>query len=65
MYEKSSDENGNPRSVMGKECLRIYHHLDIPEEDKKDVSKTLDALEKHFKLAKNTMYERYIFNSCT
>ena len=53
------------RSVMGKECLRIYHHLDIPDEEKKDVAKTLDALENHFTPAKNTVYERYIFNSCS
>ena len=52
-------------SVMGKECPQRDHHLDIPEEGKKDVSKTPDALEKHFKPAKNTVYERYIFISCT
>ena len=53
------------RSVMGKECLRIYTHLDIPEADKKQVKKTLDALEKHFQPTKNTVYERYVFNSCS
>ena len=25
------------RSVMGKECLRIYHHLDKSTEDKQDM----------------------------
>ena len=51
------------RYVMGKECLRIYHHLDISAEDKQDVKKSLDALESHFKPTK--IYDRYVFNTCT
>ena len=27
------------RSVIGKECLKIYHHLNISAEDKQDVKK--------------------------
>ena len=53
------------RSVMGKDCLRIYHHLDISAEDKQDVKKSLDALESHFKPTKNVIYDRYVFNTCT
>ena len=53
------------RSIMGKECLRIYQHLDNFDDVKADVQMSLDALEKHFKPAKNVVYERYIFNTCT
>ena len=53
------------RSIMGKECLRIYQHLDTFDDIKADVQMSLDALEKHFKPAKNVVYERYIFNTCT
>ena len=48
------------RSVMGKDCLRIYHHLDISAEDKQDGKKSLDALESHFKPTKNVIYDRYV-----
>ena len=51
------------RSVMGKDCLRIYHHLDISAEDNQDMKKSLDALESHFKPTKNVIYDRYVFNS--
>ena len=53
------------RSVMEKDCLRIYHHLDISAEDKQDVKKLLDALDSHFKPTKNVIYDRYVFNTCT
>ena len=52
------------RSVMGKECLRIYQHLQTFEAIKTDVKESLDALEEHFKPARNVVYERYVFNSC-
>ena len=52
------------RSVMGKECLRIYQHLQTFEAIKTDVKKSLDALEEHFKPICNVVYERYMFNSC-
>ena len=48
------------RSVVGKECLRIYHHLDISAEDKQDVKKSLDVLEPHFMPTKNVIYDRYV-----
>ena len=53
------------RSVIEKECMRIYTHLDIPAVDKKQVKKTLDALEKHFQPTKTTVYECYVFNNCS
>lgn len=53
------------RSVMGKECLQIYQHLDIEEGHKKKVKESLDALEYLFKPTKNTVYERSLFNTCS
>ncbi|XP_070537022.1 uncharacterized protein [Ptychodera flava] len=51
-------------SVMGKECFRIYKHLDMSEDDRTDEKKILDALEKHFEPTRNVIYERYVFNTC-
>ena len=35
-------------SVMSRECFRIYQHIDMSGEDRKDNAKVLDALQKHF-----------------
>ena len=51
-------------SLMGKECFRVYTHLDIAEEDRKKVDKILQALERHFEPTRNVIYERYKFNTC-
>ena len=49
---------------MGKECFRVYTHLDIAEADRKKVDKILQALERHFEPTRNVIYERYKFNTC-
>ena len=51
-------------SLMGKECFRVYTHLDIAEADRKKVDKILQALERHFEPTRNVIYERYKFNTC-
>lgn len=51
-------------SVMGRECFRIYQHVDIAEGDREDITKIIDALEKHFEPTRNVIYERYKFNTC-
>ena len=51
-------------SLMGKECFRVYTHLDIAEADRKKVDKVLQALERHFEPTRNVVYERYKFNIC-
>ena len=48
---------------MRRECFRTYHHIDISEYDREDPKKILDALEKHFELARNAIYERFKFNT--
>lgn len=51
-------------SLMGKECFRIYTHLDMGEVERKKVSTILTALEGHFAPTRNVIYERYKFNTC-
>ncbi|CAB4034915.1 Hypothetical predicted protein [Paramuricea clavata] len=51
-------------SVMGRECFRIYQHIDMSGEDRKDIAKVLDALQKHFEPTRNVIYERFKFNTC-
>ena len=36
------------RSVLGKDCLHVYKHLDMTDAQRKEVKEILDALEKHF-----------------
>ena len=50
-------------SIMGKECFRIYKHLDITKEDRKKTKTILEAMKKHFEPQVNVIYERYIFNT--
>ncbi|KAJ8373154.1 hypothetical protein AAFF_G00270600 [Aldrovandia affinis] len=53
------------RSVMGSECRHVYrHNLNLSVAGTGDPAVILDELEKYFKPAKNTIYERYIFGSC-
>ena len=52
------------RSLMGRECLQVFMNLTLADEDRKDVTKCLAALEDYFKPRRNVVYERYIFNSC-
>lgn len=50
-------------SIMGKDCYRLYSHLDITEEQKKSTVEILTALKKHFEPTTNVIYERYVFNT--
>ncbi|KAL5020231.1 hypothetical protein ScPMuIL_003123 [Solemya velum] len=50
-------------SIMGKDCYRLYSHLDITEEQKKSIVEILTALKKHFEPTTNVIYERYVFNT--
>ncbi|KAJ8405108.1 hypothetical protein AAFF_G00330290 [Aldrovandia affinis] len=54
------------RSVMGSECRHVYrHNLNLSVAGTGDPAVIpLDELEKYFKPAKNTIYERYVFGSC-
>ena len=51
-------------SLLGKECFRVYNHLDMAEDDRKKVKQILQALEEHFAPTRNIIYERYKFNIC-
>ena len=51
-------------SVMGKDCLSVFKNLPMTEDEKKDPAEILKKLTKHFEPAKNTIYERFSFNSC-
>ncbi len=51
--------------VMGSECRHIYkHNLGLSAEQAKDPTAILDALEAHFKPARNVIFERHIFGNC-
>lgn len=53
------------RSIMGPECRHVYkHNLDLTDDQRKDVSAILGALEGYYKPTKNVIYERYFFGSC-
>ena len=47
---------------MGKDCYRIFEHLDITSEQRKKVDSILSKLEEYFKPKRNATYERYIFH---
>ena len=40
-------------SLMGKECFRVYTHLDIAEADRKKVDKILQVSGRHFEPTRN------------
>lgn len=50
-------------SVLGKECFRVYTHLDITNDERKNPKTICDKLEEHFKPTRNVIYERYVFNT--
>jgi len=52
-------------TIMGKECYEVYENLPITDEERKDPKKILDKLGEHFEPRRNTIYERYMFNSST
>ncbi|XP_035690003.1 uncharacterized protein K02A2.6-like [Branchiostoma floridae] len=78
-YEIATEKNKKPKeirvatlkTVIGRDCLDILRNLDIPADPgqpdadpRQDPDKIIDALDKHFKPLKNTVYERYKFNTC-
>ena len=50
-------------TFMGKEACQLAEHLPIAEPD--DPNSVLEALTQHFEPKRNTIFERYIFNSAT
>ena len=50
-------------TVMGKDCHTIYKNLPMTEEERKDPADILKKLTEHFEPTKNTIYERFLFNS--
>lgn len=53
------------RRLMGSECRHVcIHSLTLTEDQQKDPSAILGALEDYFKPAKNVIYERYMFGCC-
>ncbi|KAI8493812.1 hypothetical protein Bbelb_281590 [Branchiostoma belcheri] len=78
-YEIATEKNKKPKeirvatlkTVIGRDCLDILRNLDIPADPnqpnvdpRQDPDKIIEALDKHFKPLKNTVYERYKFNTC-
>ena len=51
-------------SVKGKECFRVFKHLEMADDDRKKIEPTLTALQAHFEPTRNVIYERFKFNTC-
>ena len=49
---------------MGKKCLQILLNLKLAEEERTDADACLTALECYLKPKWNSVYERYMFNTC-
>lgn len=52
-------------SVMGEECREVVNNLELSADEKKDPESIITKLSNHFDPKKNTIYERYVFNTCT
>lgn len=50
-------------SVMGKECLHVCRNLPLTEDERQDADVILMKLGEYFEPKRNTIYERYVFNS--
>ena len=50
--------------IIGKECHQILKNLPLTAAERKDPCTILDKLTNHFEPKRNTIYERYVFNSC-
>ena len=50
-------------SVMGKECLQVCRNLPMTEDERKNAESVLTKLSEYFEPKRNTIYERYVFNS--
>ena len=48
---------------MGKDCYRIFEHLNITSEQRTTVDSISSKLEEYFKSKRNVIYERYIFHT--
>ena len=50
---------------VGQTALHVYNTLPFERpDDKEDMSKVLQLMEKHYVRETNLIYERYMFNSC-
>ena len=47
----------------GKDCYEVYENLPLSEDERKNQSTILEKLGEHFEPLRNTIYERYMFNS--
>ena len=52
-------------TIMGKECYQVYENLPLTIDERKDSKAILEKLGQHFEPQRNTIYERYIFNSAS
>lgn len=50
-------------TVMGKECLPVCRNLPMTEDERQDADVILTKLGEYFEPQRNTIYERYVFNS--
>ena len=53
------------RSVMGKDCLKIFVNVKLTEEEPTSVNASLAALEAYFNPKTSVVYERGLFKSST
>ncbi len=50
-------------SVMGRECYQVYENLPLTADERKKTDTILEKLGNHFEPQRNTIYERYMYNS--
>ena len=51
-------------TIMGKDCHKICKNIPMTDAERKDPQIILKKLTEYFQPARNTTYERYVFNSC-
>jgi transposase InsO family protein len=50
-------------SAVGRDCYRVYENLALTEEERKTTKTIIKALDEYFEPKRNTIYERFVFNS--
>ncbi|KAJ8006345.1 hypothetical protein DPEC_G00134270 [Dallia pectoralis] len=65
LCEKDADvQAATLRRLMGSECRHLYkHNLGLTQDQQKDVTAILEALEDYFTPTKNVIFERYVFGN--
>ena len=53
------------KTIMGKDCYKIFKNLPLTDDETKDHTTIIKKLTEHFQPKRNTIYERYIFHLCT